>query len=71
MQALGPFFDAWMDGNRGLTYTPNGLAYSSTSRPLPDAANAAFLGLAHGRSLIGTPRFAFIVCVPAGRLQHP
>ena len=56
VQVLGPFFDAWMNGDNGLVYTPKGLAYSSTARSVPNAANAAFLGLAHGRSLIGTPR---------------
>ena len=45
-----------MTGEKGLAYTPKGMAFSSTARPLPNAANAAFLGLAHGRSLIGTNR---------------
>ena len=69
VQVLGPFFDAWMNGDKGLVVTPKGLAYSSTARSVPNAANAAFLGLAHGRSLIGTPRSYFasnILCSDHG-----
>ena len=47
------FLNWWLEGENGVTYTPNGLAYTQSGAPLRDAANAAFIALAYGDKLQG------------------
>ncbi|KAK9805406.1 hypothetical protein WJX73_001936 [Symbiochloris irregularis] len=50
-QQVELFLGWWVNGQNGVTYTPNGLAWSGSTAPLRDAANAAFLALAYGQQL--------------------
>lgn len=45
------FLDWWVEGDNGVIYTPNGLAWTSGGAPLRNAANAAFIALAYGDRL--------------------
>ena len=47
------FLNWWTTGQNGVSYTPEGLAYTSNAAPLREAANAAFLALAYGDKLQG------------------
>ena len=58
MLQVETFLNWWVNGQNGVSYTPGGLAYTTGNEPLPNAANAAFLAMAYGKSLEGTSRYS-------------
>ena len=65
MLQVETFLNWWVNGQNGVSYTPGGLAYTRGDEPLPNAANAAFLAMAYGKSLEGTSRYSL-----ACRFRH-